>query len=116
MALNKFKKDNNGKYIFTCPICKCQYDFPTLRYYNILICNDCSDRAVDKNGRKVTFFEGFEKVEENGEIILYHKGLMGRYVDTGEDYPSAEFFIDGFECHAQEGYFGGVVYLFGKDN
>lgn len=115
MVLNEFEKDDNGHYKFTCPICKCQYGFPTLRYYNILICNECSSRAVDKNGREVTFFEGFEKVERNGAVVYQHIGLIGQYVDTGENYPSAKFFIDGFECHAQEGHFGGVVYLFGKD-
>jgi len=79
-----------------CPICNRELNF-NARYPNY-ICNDCSDKATDKNGRKLNFYNtsiggGFEAI----------------YIDTKEIYDSHICFVDNIECYADEARFGGIV-------
>jgi len=36
-------------------------------------------------------------------------GFIAAYADTGESYPSHACYVDGIQCNADEGYFGGIV-------
>ena len=81
-----------------CPICHV-----TLSYnprYPQYVCNACTMRAQDKNGRRLEFF--------NTDIS---GGYTARYADTQEVYTSHECYIDGVSCEAQEAKFGGIVII-----
>jgi predicted RNA-binding Zn-ribbon protein involved in translation (DUF1610 family) len=80
-----------------CPICKAEVT-PYPRYPQY-VCNDCGDKATDKDGRKVIF----------GNTDMMGYGCEGIYVDTQEEYPSNTCYIDGHECIAAEARFGGIV-------
>lgn len=79
-----------------CPICftiiKKSFRYP---HY---VCSDCSQRASDKNGRLLNFYN----VDLSG-------GFWGRYLDTKEIYESHICYIDGVKCYADEAHFGGIV-------
>lgn len=79
-----------------CPICKSEVQ-QNLRYPNY-VCNECFDKATDKEGRKVTF----------GNIDFWG-GCEGIYLDTQEKYNSNICYINGQECIADEARFGGIV-------
>ena len=80
-----------------CPICNSEVT-PYSRYPKY-VCNECFDKATDKDGRKVTF--------ANTHIMGY--GCEGIYIDTREKYNSNICYIDGQECEADEARFGGIV-------
>lgn len=80
-----------------CPICD-ETVTPSSRYRNY-VCEDCTEKAVDSEGRTVTF----------GNTSLLGHGCQGMYKETGERYDSNICFIDGIKCKAEEAYFGGVV-------
>lgn len=81
---------------YQCPICKVDL-IPSPRYPNY-VCKTCSSKATDKEGRKLDF----SNINMSG-------GYMAFFVDTNEEYDSHTCYINGFECHAGEARFGGIV-------
>jgi len=79
-----------------CPICNTEIKFNP-RYKNY-VCYDCSEKASDKNGRKLIF----------GNEDMFG-GCCAMYEDTKEDYNSSICDIEGIECTASEAKFGGIV-------
>ena len=79
-----------------CPICA--KPVPVSERYPRYVCEDCSAKAVSKNGRGLSFFN---------ESLF--GGFAGQFADTGEAYPDHECYIDGIRCRADEAYFGGIV-------
>jgi hypothetical protein len=92
--------------INVCPICgKGQMKF---RRYPRYLCASCVDRAVDGDGRNVSFTD-----HDNGD------GLTMRYIDKASpdihtDLPAAtgypHVWVDGVECEVRVAHFGGVVF------
>jgi hypothetical protein len=81
---------------YQCPICKVELK-PIPRYPNY-VCKTCASMATDKDGRKLKF----SNIDMSG-------GFMARFDDTNEEYNSHTCYINGFECHADEARFGGIV-------
>jgi N-glycosidase YbiA len=79
-----------------CPVCS--QSVLHIERYPRSVCGDCYDRACNTKGQKLSFFNtcisgGFEAVvDENQEKHLGHV-----------------CYIDGVECRADEGRFGGIV-------
>jgi N-glycosidase YbiA len=79
-----------------CPVCS--QSVLHIERYPRSVCGDCYDRACNAKGQKLSFFNtcisgGFEAVvDENQEKHLGHV-----------------CYIDGVECRADEGRFGGIV-------
>ena len=81
---------------YQCPICKVDLE-PIPRYPNY-VCKICTSKATDEEGRKLKF----SNIDMSG-------GYMAKYSDTSEEYDSHTCYINGFECHADEARFGGIV-------
>ncbi len=79
-----------------CGICLCEVA-PNPRYPRY-ICANCSERAVDEDGRAL----GFCNESFSG-------GFIATYADTGEKRGSHVCFVDGIKCWADEARFGGIV-------
>lgn len=79
-----------------CPICQIELA-DNLRYPNY-ICNSCAEKATDKEGRKLSFYN-----------LDFAGGFEAKYQDTGEKYESHSCYINGIECYADEARFGGIV-------
>lgn len=70
---------------------------PSARY-PAYVCDACERLATAEDGRAVVFYNG----SLSGRCI-------GKYVATGEEYPSDLCYIRGVACRAREARFGGVV-------
>ena len=79
-----------------CPICGSDVR-PSARY-PAYVCDACERRATAEDGRAVAFYN--ESLSG---------GCIGKYVSTGEEYPSDLCYIDGVACRAREARFGGIV-------
>jgi len=79
-----------------CPICECgvRYDCRYTRY----VCNECEKNAVTENGKKIKFFN-----EKHGF------GCVSYVNDQKTEVPIHKCYINGIECYADEGRFGGIV-------
>jgi hypothetical protein len=83
-----------------CPICAATIS-PNPRYPNYL-CGHCSSKAVDANGRALSFY--------NASLS---GGFEARFTDDGS--PAEEVtktnlvFVEGRKCTADEARFGGIV-------
>jgi hypothetical protein len=79
-----------------CPTCSNPVQHWTR--YPQAICHDCSSRACDAQGRKLTFYN--------------HSVSGGFYVvvdETEEENEEHICYIDGLKCWADEHRFGGIV-------
>lgn len=79
-----------------CPICARKIE-KSFRYPNY-VCSDCCQRASDKEGRLLKFYN----VDLSG-------GFCGCYSDSKEIYEDHNCYIDGIKCYADEVNFGGIV-------
>jgi hypothetical protein len=79
-----------------CPVCGREVK-PNLRYPRY-VCPPCIKRSTALGGEKIEFFQA-------GALGL----LAGRYSATGEEYMSADCFIDDMRCTADVARFGGIV-------
>lgn len=84
------------KEIYKCPICFAKLQ-TNARYPNY-ICNECSKKTTDINGRKLIFSN-----------VSFSVGYIANYEDTDEEYNSHVCYIDGIKCRADEARFGGIV-------
>ncbi len=84
-----------------CPLCNVPLD-PYTRYPHY-ICNECAEKATDKDGRPLHFYN-----ED------FWGGFGGEYRDNGENYDSHFCYVDGHECYADEFRFGGIVIQLGR--
>ena len=80
----------------SCPICRSEVRYEE-RYPNKL-CDSCAEKAVDCDGRGVTFFN-----------VSFSGGLAAEDTDTGEPYQSNTCYVDRQRCQADEHRFGGIV-------
>lgn len=62
------------------------------------VCDACASRASSVDGRRLAF----SNVSMSG-------GFAARLLDTGEELPGHDCFIDGVRCRADEDRFGGIV-------
>jgi len=77
-----------------CPICdKNMFSFE--RYPN-MICNECIELAVNKNGESIKFYN----IDHTGGFISMVNDVKG------EEH---ECFINNIKCRADEARFGGIV-------
>lgn len=81
-----------------CPLCGNKV-YPSVRYRNYL-CVDCVKRAVDENGRGLSF---------DNEAVS--GGLVITYRDTREARENPMCWVDGQQCEAREAHMGGIVLL-----
>ena len=79
-----------------CPICGVSLE-PQERYPRAL-CGGCSLRASDAVGRRIEF---------SNESLA--GGLLARYAYSSDLYLGQTCFVDGTECLAEKGRFGGFV-------
>lgn len=83
-----------------CPICK-KSQRRNPRYPNYL-CPECASKAVDSNGRALTFYNE-----------SFSGGFLAHYQDDGskadEITDSHIVFVDGKKVWADEARFGGIV-------
>lgn len=84
-----------------CPACK-RFVRPSERYPNYA-CRSCVEKAVDKKGRRVAFYN----------ITMDGHGCQGILVDTNKFTRSRICFINGIEFTAEEAYMGGIVLVLG---
>ena len=75
-----------------CPICKVESKYATPRF----ICLECRDKAVDKKGRKIKFYN------YQGE------GYLAVCQETGEESIDHICFVSGVKCIANTHRLGGV--------
>lgn len=82
-----------------CPICNKEVT-PNERYPKY-ICNECSLKTTDKEGRPVNFVNN----------SLLGTGCQGIYKDNSksEVYNSNNCFVNNILCVAEEARFGGIV-------
>lgn len=105
MATTRRKKNILPTTTQSCPICSSSVR-ASARYPTVL-CRDCSNKAADSSGRKLTFY--------NTELLGH--GFQAVFEDDGTE--SAEVtqshvaWVDGHRVWAEEAYFGGIV-LFEK--
>jgi hypothetical protein len=87
-----------------CPICNAEVK-PIQRYPDY-VCDVCTEKAVDSEGRRVLFAnEGI-----SGGLIAFR--AVDRPHELNEDRELTDnpiCFIDGIRCIASEAHFGGVV-------
>ena len=75
-----------------CPICKVESKFATSRF----ICLECRDKALDKKGRKIKFYN-------------YHgEGYLAVCQETGEKSTDHICFVSGVKCIADTHRLGGI--------
>jgi ADP-ribosyl-[dinitrogen reductase] hydrolase len=86
----------NKFFAYRCPICETSLN-TSISYPNY-ICNNCTNRAKDIDGRKLIFFN-----------LSTGGGYGAKYIDTNDEYLSHECFINGIKCWADEAKFGGIV-------
>lgn len=79
-----------------CPICGAAVPFS--EHYPNYVCDECFAKATDESGRSLSF----SNVSLSG-------GFAALYRDTREERDSHVCFINGIECRAEEGHFGGIV-------
>lgn len=79
-----------------CPIC--HNTIPRFDLYPRYLCMECASRAESEDGRLLKF----SNIDMTG-------GFIAQYADTGESYPRHECYVDGIQCYADEGHFGGIV-------
>lgn len=79
-----------------CPVC--QSPIPFDPRYPRAVCSLCMGKAVDREGRRVNFYN----TDLGG-------GLSGRYEDDGSEYTFTQCLIDGFGYQAEERRLGGIV-------
>ncbi len=86
---------------YQCPLC----DVPLKPFsrYPHYICGTCAEKATDKEGRALHFYN-----ED------WTGGFGGEYRDNGEKFDSHFCYIDGQECYADEFRFGGIVIQLGR--
>ena len=84
-----------------CPICFADV-IPSARYPK-RVCSECWSRAVDENGRALSF--GYSK----------DAGYCVWYADTHEPRQTETCYIDGIRCIAREDYWGGSVVAYPHD-
>ena len=86
----------SGKSTRACPICG--RPIQANPRYPRQVCADCTRKTADEHGRALRF---------------YNQGLSGgfqaQYADTGEWRDSPTCYVDGVQCRAEEGRFGGIV-------
>jgi hypothetical protein len=80
-----------------CPICKAEVKKSTR--YPKYICEECTLKVTDKDGRSVYF----------ANTTLLGFGCQGHYRDKNEIYNSHFCFVNGILCVAEEARFGGIV-------
>lgn len=81
---------------YRCPIC-CRPGEYSPRYRQC-VCVECGHRAVDENGRPLSFTN--ESVSG---------GFIANYRDTGELREGHICYVDGVRCWADEAHMGGIV-------
>jgi predicted RNA-binding Zn-ribbon protein involved in translation (DUF1610 family) len=64
-------------------------------------CKKCVDKAVDKKGRRVAFYN----------ITMDGHGCQGKLIDTEKFVRSNICYINGIKFRAEEAYFGGIILL-----
>jgi transposase-like protein len=79
-----------------CPICSSRVPFS--ERYPRYVCDACYVRAVDEDGRSLSF----SNVSLSG-------GFAAIYRDTHEERHSHTCYIDNVRCRADEARFGGIV-------
>ncbi len=79
-----------------CPICS--LPVPVSERYPRYVCGKCFVKAVDENGRSLSFSN-----------VSFSGGFAARYADTREERDSHECYIDGIKCRADEAHMGGIV-------
>jgi hypothetical protein len=79
-----------------CPIC--QVPVPPSPRYPRYVCYDCYIRAVDEEGRSLSFSN-----------VSFSGGFRAIYGDTREERDSHICYIDGIRCWANEAHMGGIV-------
>jgi hypothetical protein len=83
-----------------CPICAATVQ-PSARYPSY-ICGHCASKAVDANGRALSFY--------NADMT---GGFEARFTDDGslaeEVTRTHRVFVEGKKCVADEARFGGIV-------
>lgn len=77
-----------------CPIC--DKNMFTFERYPKMICNECIELAVNKNGESIKFYN----VDITGGFISMVNDVKG------EEH---ECFINNIKCRADEARFGGIV-------
>jgi ADP-ribosyl-[dinitrogen reductase] hydrolase len=92
--LEKFHLEHNYKH--RCPVCNVHLIYK--ERYPRYVCNDCVEKATDKDGRPLRFY--------NQSIS---GGFAAEYADTREPYKGHDCYIDGIACYADEARFGGIV-------
>ena len=75
-----------------CPICKVESKYATRRF----ICLECRDKAVDKKGRKIKFYN----YQGEGYLVVCQ--------ETGEESTDHICFVSGVKCIANTHRLGGV--------
>ena len=86
----------NRYFTHRCPICETSLNLSTS--YPNYICNSCTKKAKDIDGRQLIFFN-----------LGTGGGYGAKYVTSNEDYLSHECYINGIKCWADEAKFGGIV-------
>ncbi|MEG4799007.1 hypothetical protein QUB63_02590 [Microcoleus sp. ARI1-B5] len=86
----------NDRQLHPCPICS--IPSPYWERYPRLVCSTCRSKACDDRGRKLKFFN-----------VSMDGGFQAIVVDTQEEYLSHICYIEGIQCWADEGRFGGIA-------
>ncbi|GID95267.1 hypothetical protein Adi01nite_46790 [Amorphoplanes digitatis] len=83
-----------------CPICRA--DLPASERYPDRLCAGCAARAVDTEGRPLTFYN-----------VAFSGGFRAVFTDDGTDADQVSrdhiVLVDGIRCWADEHRFGGIV-------
>lgn len=99
MALEQKKKVN------LCPICGAVGLY--MQRYPRYLCHECAERAVDGDGRLVTFED-----HDNGDgLTMHYRNKISPSISI--ELPSVtgypHVWVDGVECEVRAAHFGGVV-------
>lgn len=81
----------------TCPIC--QSPVNVSERYPGYICQQCTCKAVDNQGKAITFYNKH----------MDGSGFQGYYSYPDSPYPHEHCLIDGVRCIARGAYMGGIV-------
>ena len=77
-----------------CPIC--EKNMLSFERYPKMICNQCIELAVNKNGDSIKFYN----IDHTGGFMSIVKDIKGE---------EKECYINNIKCHAGEARFGGIV-------